>query len=190
MGNYMTDIRAALIDIYHNKAAGRYGLSDVNQLQHALQSGMRAEADGEAPDFVVAALLHDVGHMIHDLGEDPAREGIDDTHEERAAHWLSNFFGPDVTEPVRLHVPAKRYLCGTDPAYSDVLSEDSARSLALQGGPMTPEEAREFEKVPYFEAAVRLRRIDDLAKDADANTPPFSHFLAAIDRALSKGQGV
>ena len=183
----MTAIRDLLVDIYDNKASGQYGLSDVNQLQHALQSAKRAEDQGESAAFIAAALLHDVGHMIHDLGEDPASEGVDDSHEELAAQWLTRYFGPEVTEPVRLHVPAKRYLCGKYPNYFDKLSADSVRSLALQGGPMSAEEITEFEKNPHFQAAVRLRVIDDLAKDPAAVTPPFRHFLPAIDASLRAG---
>lgn len=180
----MTEIRDTLVDIFTNKATGRYGLSDVNQLEHALQSATLAQAAGEPASLVVAALLHDVGHMIHDLGEDPALDGIDDTHEDIAAAWLGAHFGPDVTEPIRLHVPAKRYLCATDPGYFAILSEDSVRSLALQGGPMSAQEVADFERNPHFAEAVRLRRIDDRAKDPAAVTPPFAHFLPMIEAQL------
>jgi phosphonate degradation associated HDIG domain protein len=178
-------IRERILEIYTHKATNRYGLSGVNQLEHALQSASLAEAGGEPPSLVAAALLHDIGHMIHDLGEDPARNGIDDTHEERAAEWLSAHFGPEVTEPIRLHVPAKRYLCAVDPTYLRQLAEDSLRSLALQGGPMSRDEVAEFRRMPYCDAAVRLRRYDDLAKNPSVVTPGFEHFLPAIDIALS-----
>jgi phosphonate degradation associated HDIG domain protein len=182
-------IRGRILDIYAQKAIGRYGLSEVNQLQHALQSASLAEAQGEAPSLVAAALLHDIGHLIHDLGEDPARNGIDDRHEERGAEWLSAYFGPEVTEPIRLHVPAKRYLCAVEPDYRCSLSEDSARSLVLQGGPMSPTEVAEFRRLPFYAAAVRLRRYDDLAKDPSAAPPSFEHFLPAIDAVLSTRPG-
>lgn len=178
-------IRATLIDIYANKATGWYGLSAVNQLQHALQSAALAEAAGEPAWFISAALLHDVGHMIHDLGEDAADHGIDDTHEELAANWLARHFGPEVSEPVRLHVPAKRYLCAVDASYFGKLSEDSIKSLALQGGPMSAAEVIAFQATAHFEAAVRLRTIDDKAKDPQMVTPDFGHFVQYIDRALA-----
>jgi phosphonate degradation associated HDIG domain protein len=181
----LVDVRQEIVDIYRQKATARYGLSMVNQLQHALQSATLAEARAEPASLVAAALLHDLGHMIHELGEDPASGGIDDTHEERAAQWLSADFGPEVTEPIRLHVPAKRYLCAVDPFYFGKLSEDSVRSLALQGGPMSLAEVEAFRRQPHHDAAVRLRQIDDLAKDPAAVTPPFEHFLPAIDQALS-----
>jgi phosphonate degradation associated HDIG domain protein len=178
----MDELHDALLGIYGSKATARYGLSRINQLQHALQSGALAEARGETDEGVVAALLHDVGHMIHDMGEDPARAGLDDRHEERAAAWLSRWFTDGVVVPVALHVAAKRWLCATDPAYFGTLSSDSVRSLALQGGPMDATEVAAFERTPGFEAAVRLRLIDDLAKDPAATPPPFEHFLPAIDR--------
>lgn len=177
----MNDILAQLVEIFEQKATGRYGLSDVDQLQHALQSATLAEEAGRSASFVVAALLHDVGHMIHALGEDPASAGIDDSHEERAAAWLSPHFPPEVTEPIRLHVPAKRYLCATEPDYFGRLSEDSVRSLALQGGPMSGAEVATFAGLPFAEDAVLLRRIDDRAKDPTRVSPPFRHFLPLVD---------
>lgn len=181
---------ATLREIYETRATKRYGLSDVSQLQHALQSAAMAEEEGGSSEFVVAALLHDVGHMIHEFGEDAALAGIDDTHEELAARWLSQYFGPSVTEPIRLHVAAKRYLCATDPTYFDKLAEDSVRSLALQGGPFSPDEVVEFEKNPHSEAAVQLRRLDDRAKDPAAVTPRFDHFLPRIEAVLSQKSAV
>jgi phosphonate degradation associated HDIG domain protein len=178
----MDQLAARLLDLYGTKATRRYGLSQVNQLQHALQGAAMAQAAGEPDAMVVATLLHDIGHMVHALGEDPARVGIDDRHEVLSAEWLSDFFGPQVTEPVRLHVQAKRYLCAIDPDYFSLLSDDSVRSLALQGGPMTPAEAQAFRQLEASDQAVRLRQYDDRAKDPQAVTPPFEHFLAVIDR--------
>jgi phosphonate degradation associated HDIG domain protein len=178
------NVRHEIRDIYANRATKKYGLSDVNQLQHALQSATLAEQQGETPSLIVAALVHDIGHMVHDLSEDPASAGIDDRHEELGAAWLDRHFGPDVAEPVRLHVPAKRYLCAVDRAYFSLLSEDSVRSLALQGGPMSPDEVAEFEQHPHAKAAVRLRRIDEAAKDPNAITPTVDHFMRYVDLVL------
>jgi phosphonate degradation associated HDIG domain protein len=176
----MSDLRQELLAIYAGRATRRYGLSDINQLQHALQSAAHAEGDGCTPATVLAALLHDVGHMIHGLGEDPASEGVDDMHEELGAQWLAERFGPDVVEPVRLHVAAKRYLCATEPDYFGKLSEDSVRSLALQGGPMSAGEVAAFRKLPFHAEAVRLRRYDEAAKDPRASTPDFDHYLRHV----------
>jgi len=180
-------LRDELLDIYDGRATGRYGLSAVNQLQHALQAATMAEANGEPAALIIAALLHDVGHMVHDLGHDPASDGIDDRHEELGAVWLAERFGPAVVEPVRLHVPAKRYLCAVEPDYFARLSPDSVRSLTLQGGPMTAEEVAAFRANPHHDTAVRLRRLDEAAKDPAAVTPPFAHFLRYLDAALGSG---
>jgi phosphonate degradation associated HDIG domain protein len=173
-------LRQELLDIYAGRATKRYGLSAINQLQHALQSAACAEADGAPPATVLASLLHDVGHMIHDLGEDPASAGVDDVHEQLGAAWLAERFGPEVSEPVRLHVAAKRYLCTVEPDYHGKLSDDSVRSLALQGGLMSADELAAFRANPWHGEAVRLRRFDEAAKDPRASTPDFDHYLRHV----------
>src|ERR1044071_4507992 len=137
-------LRQELLDIFVGRATKRYGLSAINQLQHALQAAALAEKDEAPPATVLASLLHDVGHMIHHLGEDPAARGIDDVHEELGARWLAERFGPEVSEPVRLHVAAKRYLCTVESDYLGQLSPDSVRSLKLQGGTMSVKELDTF----------------------------------------------
>ena len=173
-------LRQELLQIFTGRATRRYGLSEINQLQHALQTAWHAETEGCTPATVLASLLHDVGHMIHDLGEDPASRGVDDVHEELGAKWLADRFGPDVVEPVRLHVSAKRYLCATESDYFSKLAPDSVRSLNLQGGVMSADEVAGFRKLPYWEEAVRLRRYDELAKDPRATTPDFDHYLRHV----------
>jgi len=173
-----------LSQIYGVRAHERYGLSRINQLMHAVQAGALAQEQGLPSTLVVAALLHDVGHMVHHLGEHPAAEGIDDQHELVGAAWLERFFGPAVSEPVRLHVAAKRYLCGTEPAYFSTLSSDSVESLLLQGGPMTLSELGEFRNERYWQEAVMLRRIDEAAKDPDGPLPAFSSFRTIIEQAF------
>ena len=174
-------LRQELLDIFTGRATRRYGLSAIIQLQHALQAAALAEADDAPPATVLASLLHDVGHMIHRLGEDPASRGIDDVHEELGAAWLAERFGPDVSEPVRLHVAAKRYLCAVEPDYFSKLSPDSVRSLGLQGGPMSADEVAAFRRHPQWQEAVRLRRYDEAAKDPKATTPDFDHFLRHVE---------
>ena len=174
-------LRQELLEIFAGRATRRYGLSAVSQLQHALQAAALAEADGSVPATVLASLLHDVGHMIHRLGEDPAGRGIDDVHEELGGNWLSRRFGPEVSEPVRLHVAAKRYLCATESDYFAKLSPDSVRSLGLQGGPMSADEVAAFRRHPQWQEAVRLRRYDEAAKDPKATTPDFDHFLRHVE---------
>ena len=172
---------AALID---GKGERQYGLGSVNQRAHALQAALLAEQSGCDSALITAALLHDIGHMVHDLGEDPAAEGVDDFHEERGQAFLARYFGPEVTEPVRLHVAAKRYLCATEADYFGRLTADSVRSLTLQGGPMSAEEVRAFAAQPAGEAAVRLRRFDEAAKVKGLPTPPVAHFLPHVRACL------
>ena len=173
-------LRQELLDIFVGRATRRYGLSGVNQLQHALQAAALAEADNAPPATVLACLLHDVGHMIHQLGENPAGRGIDDVHEQLGADWLAERFGPEVSEPVRLHVAAKRYLCTVEPDYFGKLAPDSVRSLELQGGLMSADEVVAFRANPLHGEAVRLRRFDEAAKDPRAATPDFDHYTSKI----------
>jgi phosphonate degradation associated HDIG domain protein len=181
----MTDPRLRRIeDLLTLKAGGQYGLADVNQRQHALQAAWLAEQSGGSDALIAAALLHDIGHLVHDLGENPAERGVDDLHEQRGHAFLRPWFGPEVTEPVRLHVAAKRYLCATEPDYFSKLSKDSVLSLSLQGGPMTPGEVVAFEAQPQSAAAVQLRRFDEQAKVRDLETPPVRHFLPFVERCL------
>ena len=174
MAGDVVDDLAALLE---GKGQRRYGLAGVSQLQHALQAALQAEHADCVPALITAALLHDIGHMVHGLGDDPAAAGVDDRHESLGHAYLTRIFGPEVCEPVRLHVAAKRYLCGTEPDYFARLAPDSVRSLALQGGPMSPEEVASFRSLPHADAAVRLRRFDEGAKVRDLATPPVAHFL-------------
>src|SRR3954470_8019181 len=174
-------LRQELLEIFVGRATRRYGLSGVNQLQHALQCAALAEADAAPPATVLAALLHDVGHMIHGLGENPAGRGIDDAHEQIGADWLAERFGPEVSEPVRLHVAAKRYLCTVESDYFGKLAADSVRSLKLQGGLMSADELESFRAHPQHAEAVRVRRFDEMAKDPRAATPDFDHYLRHVE---------
>ena len=141
---------------------------------------------------MAAALLHDVGHLRGADALDEAvlsgRElmaGTDNNHGERGAQWLAQWFPESVTEPVRLHVAAKRYLCAVEPAYFGQLSEASVYTLSVQGGPMSDAEAREFEREPYAADAIAVRRWDDQAKDPSAATPGFPHFRALLSSLLA-----
>ncbi|MBR0653482.1 phosphonate degradation HD-domain oxygenase [Plastoroseomonas arctica] len=183
------DEKTALLAQIHmmldDRAEGAYGLTDITQKQHALQSAWLAERDGHPASMIAAALMHDIGHLVHDLGENPAAQGIDDEHEDVGNAWLARAFGPEVTEPVRLHVAAKRYLCATESDYFGKLSPDSVRSLALQGGPMSTEEVAAFRALPQAEAAVQLRRYDEEAKVKNLVTPPVGHFMPYVEACLA-----
>lgn len=170
--------------LFEGGGGRQYGGERVTQLAHALQCAMAAETAAAPPALIVASLLHDVGHLVHDLGPRPAERGIDDRHEERGAQWLARRFGPEVTEPVRLHVDAKRYLCAVEPGYFAGLSPASVRSLALQGGPFDAAAASRFLEQPHAEAAVRLRRWDEGAKVAGLAMPDIGHFADALQACL------
>ncbi len=182
----MRDITAgSLLALLEEKGVRRYGLHDVSQLQHALQAAHLAEQEGCDDALIVAALLHDIGHMVHGMGDNPAAGGVDDRHEAVGHAYLADRFGPAVTGPVRLHVAAKRYLCATEADYFGKLSPDSVLSLSLQGGPMSEAEVAAFRALPQAEAAVRLRRFDEAAKVKDLPTPPPDHFRGYLERCLS-----
>jgi phosphonate degradation associated HDIG domain protein len=166
--------------LFRERGHQMYGES-VTETQHALQCAMFAEFAGESPQIIAACLLHDYGHLCHDLGETIAEQGVNALHENIGANRLAKFFAPEVVEPVRLHVAAKRYLCSREPEYLANLSEASRRSLDLQGGPMSEEEARAFEGHPHFEAAVRLRRYDDMGKVAGMETTDLETFRPVLE---------
>ena len=180
----ITDILAEIAQRLDVNGQHRYGLSDINQIQHGLQAAWLAEQAGDPPSLIAASLMHDIGHMLHDLGESPAEHGIDDRHEDIGHAFLVTHFGPEVTEPVRLHVAAKRYLCGKEADYFAKLSRDSVLSLSLQGGPMTAEEIADFEALPHWQAAIRLRRYDEGAKVKGLTTPPIAHFMPYVAQVL------
>lgn len=156
------------------RGGNSYGLSGVSQLDHALQTAALAEAQGLAAAMIIAALFHDIGHLRTRDDVELAEIGIDDRHEETGARLLAAVFGPAVSEPVRLHVIAKRYLVATEPAYAARLSAESRRSLALQGGPLIGDARAAMTAEPFFANALTLRRLDDAAK-----VP--GHAVAALD---------
>lgn len=157
-------------------AGGRAYLGEpVTVLEHSLQAAALAEAEGLADGAVAAALLHDLGWLLH---------GGARAHERRGAEHLARHFGPEVAEPVRLHVEAKRYLVAAEPGYRALLSDASTRTLTRQGGPMTDAEAEAFLRAPFAADAVVLRRLDDRAKVPGASTPPLGHYLPLVERLL------
>ena len=168
-----------IFEMLARRGTGRYGLSAVTQFEHALQSAALAQQRGFEDALVIAALLHDVGHLLVGNDVDLARQGVDDRHEETSARILERLYGPVVAEPVRLHVAAKRYLCSTSEGYYGKLSEDSRTSLALQGGPMTPEEVAAFDRLEHRAAALALRIIDDEAKVPRLITPGLETYRGA-----------
>lgn len=168
--------------LFARHGASQYSGEPVTQLQHALQTAHLAEASGADDALVTACLLHDLGHLLNDQGETPSARGIDDTHQYYALPFLRGLFPDAVLDAIKLHVDAKRYLCQANADYFGRLSEDSKRSLALQGGVFSPEQAAAFLKQSGAHAAVMLRQWDDLAKQVDLHTPTLAHFLARAER--------
>jgi phosphonate degradation associated HDIG domain protein len=170
-----------VLTTYREHGHRHYG-EDVTELQHALQCATFAEQAGESAVIVAAALLHDYGHLCHQLGEDIAEQGVDARHEQIGFHKLKGLFVDEVVDACRLHVAAKRYLCWKETDYLAGLSEASRRSLQLQGGPMSDDEAHEFEREPHFDIAVRVRRYDDMGKVTEMQTPALEAFVPLLER--------
>jgi phosphonate degradation associated HDIG domain protein len=165
-----------LLELFRTRGQGAYFGEAVSETEHALQAAHLAR-QANAPDaLVAAALLHDVGHLLHHLGEDFTARGIDDHHEAAGAAWLDAHFPRAVVDPVRLHVEAKRYLCAVKPDYHSGLSESSRRSLTLQGGPMSADERAAFEQLPYWREAIALRHWDDAAKVPGLEVPGLDSY--------------
>lgn len=168
--------------LFDNKGAARYSGEPVTQLEHALQCAQFAEQAGADDELVTAALLHDLGHLLNEQGESPTLRGIDDQHQFYALPFLRGLFSDRVLDAIRWHVDAKRYLCASRPDYEASLSEDSKRSLALQGGVFSRSDARAFLERPHARDAVQVRLWDDAAKQADLCTAPLAHYLARARR--------
>jgi phosphonate degradation associated HDIG domain protein len=176
----LADIEALLA----RRGAEQYSGEPVTQLEHALQCATLAEAEGADDELVTAALLHDIGHLTQDLGDSPTLRGIDDRHQHAALPRLKGLFSARVLGAIGLHVDAKRYLCATRPGYHAALSDDSKRSLVLQGGAFDAAQAAAFIAHAGAADAVRVRVWDDLAKSPSMVTPPLTHFLDRARRVV------
>jgi predicted HD phosphohydrolase len=193
IGSVMSLSIPEIVDLLNGRAQTWYGQEAVSQLEHALQCAHLAEVAEESPETIVAALLHDLGHMLGANSQRPIfsmqAEGdgesqdpdqtppiTDDLHQYIALPFLRGVFGDAVLEPIKLHVEAKRYLCATDSTYWESLSPASKHSLVLQGGIHSPEQVSVFEALAFSEQAARLRRYDDLAKVPGAKTPGLDHY--------------
>jgi len=173
-----------LFDFMCERGQSNYDES-VTQIAHALQCAELA-ANGNCGDHVVtAALFHDIGHLL--LDEHDAQSGFLNTdlnHEEAGANLLEDFFPTTVTEPIRLHVPAKRYLCSTDPDYYEKLSAASKRSFEVQGGNLSDDEQQHLEANPGLSVALTLRRFDDLGKQSSHEPPNIHTYTTTVKRCL------
>ena len=177
--------KVAVLFRYMEKRGQSFYDEVVTQLEHALQCAALAQQNSASATLITGALLHDVGHIILDEhNADRAFLDTDLTHEEVGAQYMEPFFPEAVTTPIRLHVPAKRYLCTTDASYHDGLSEASKRSFRLQGGIMSDEERNAFEQIPHFQDALTLRRWDDLAKVKGLETAALATYRDIVQQCL------
>lgn len=160
-----------------------YG-EEVSQMEHLLQCAWLASADGASGALIVAALLHDIGQFIEDAGNAAERLGVDAGHEITGAAFLAPYFPATITEPVRLHVEAKRYLCAVEPGYLETLSRASLLSLRLQGGAYTADEMQRFLAHPAAADAIRLRRYDDMAKVPGRDVPGLESYRPLLESLL------
>ncbi|MFJ4921014.1 TauD/TfdA family dioxygenase [Streptomyces sp. NPDC088725] len=175
-----------LAELFAGEGAGAYLGEEVTMAEHMLQAAARAEEAGAPDALIAAALLHDLGHFEGPVSGEELMTGTDNRHSHTGADRLTEWFGPEVTEPIRLHVAAKRYLCAVEPEYFGRLSEASVYTLKVQGGPMSPAEVTAYEANPYSADGVAVRRWDDEGKDPKASAPDFAHFrplLASLLRA-------
>ena len=162
--------------IFESWEARTLNTEPISALAHALQTAWMAQQSRAGEPLVAAALLHDLGHLLSD---DNDHHEPDDHHELMVLPYLRHF-PLAVTEPIRLHVDAKRYLCRRD--YTDTLTAESIRSLNLQGGPMDDLASRTFLRETFSAQALALRLWDDRAKVPGLTTPPLPHFLAILER--------
>ena len=179
-------VAANIFDLFERRGREVYLGDGVSQREHALQAAALAETEGAAAPLVLAALLHDIGHLLAQEGDgSDTHRKFTLPHEQIGAEWLEPVFGPAITEPIRLHVEAKRYLCALEPGYVKQLPKASLQRLAIQGGPLTRSEIHDFQENPYHQAAVWLRRIDDRASDASrTDVPGFEHYRERVETAL------
>jgi phosphonate degradation associated HDIG domain protein len=172
-----------LLDKYLQLGSAMYGGEAVTQLEHALQCAQLSQSAGDSPALIAACLLHDVGHLLAHIS-DKTSEDADDHHEKLAMQHLQDLFGPEVTQPILLHVNAKRYLCSVDDRYWGELSPASQKSLEVQGGVYSAAEALDFANLPFAKDAIKLRQYDDLSKDPHRSTPKLEDFKSILEKLL------
>jgi phosphonate degradation associated HDIG domain protein len=170
-----------ILAIFRKHGSSAYFGESVSMTEHALQAAYFARTAGAPPALIVAALLHDIGHLVDDVPSDIADWTVDAHHEQVGSRWLAKRFRPEVSEPVRLHVPAKRYLLATDDEYFAKLSPASVITLKLQGGPMAAHAVAQFETERFYKEAVRVRQWDDQGKVAGLKTPELGDYGALIE---------
>ena len=177
-------------DIFRRLGADSYLGEAVTMTEHMLQTARNAEQAGESDETITAALLHDIGHYTGEFPENYIDLGVNNRHETMGSAILEKFFPPEVTEPVRWHVEAKRYLCATEEDYFAGLSDASVKTLELQGGPYNEAQCAEFEENPYLDTILNVRRYDDAGKVPGTETPRLEHYLEIAQKVLERQPAV
>ncbi len=177
-------------DIFKKRAEIEYLGEPVTTTEHMLQAATIAEREGMNEDLIVGAFLHDIGHFTNDLGTFMMEDKLDRCHEKAGAAILLPFFPSVVTDCVRYHVAAKRYICAIQPEYFKTLSDASVHSLKLQGGPMNKQEVEQFAIYPNVNDIVQVRYCDDKAKEPNAITPNLDYFLSMTKYVMDKHHNV
>ena len=177
---------AEVLQLYADYGANDYHGEAVTQLDHMYQMAVLAEEAGYDEEVVLAAFLHDIGHLLDDAGMLPAMDGYGVAdHEKVGADYLRKLgLSERIASLVESHVEAKRYLVSTDPLYESQLSDASRHTLRLQGGEMTSEEVSDFESSPLFSLKVQFRRWDDAAKRSDQRIGNWERFREMLGKHL------
>ncbi len=183
------NIVAFIGDIFARRGGEEYLGEVVTMAQHMLQGATIAEQNGLPEEIIVGALLHDIGHFTSEFGTYHPHDTENRHHEDAGEQVLAPFFPSVITDCVKYHVAAKRYLCATKPDYFARLSPASVHTLELQGGPMTPDELAEFEQNPNLQEIIQVRYLDEAGKRADMETPGFEHFAPMVQRMVDKHMG-
>jgi putative nucleotidyltransferase with HDIG domain len=186
-----SEIADEIIELLLSKGGSEYIGEPVTKLEHMVQSAELAAEKGLGEELILAALLHDIGHICVPTTQYNNMGGLGlQDHEFLGASFLhSRGFSERVVQAVELHVPAKRYLCFKYPEYLALLSEASLQTLAYQGGPMSPYEAGVFEENPYLDDIIAIRKIDEEAKIEGKPLPEsFESYKQMMVRHLQKSQ--
>lgn len=173
-----------LLEIFERRGPEAYLGESVSMADHMEQSAACAVADNASNAMVVASLLHDIGHFSGEFPLDALEHGIDNYHQDSGGKILAQFYPAEISEPVRLHVAAKRYLCAVDAQYFAKLSPASVNSLNVQGGEMNAAEIQQFEANAHHTAAVQLRRYDDNGKVAGLTIYKIEHYRDLLQKML------
>ena len=159
----------------------------VTIAEHMIQTAMLAEKNNSPQSLICACLLHDIGHFIIQDPDQLVSKSVDGKHEDIAFNFLKNYFKPEVTEPIKLHVSAKRYLC-REKSYYNLLSKASKVSLELQGGKMNNDEAQKFILLKHHKNAITLRKYDDEGKIPNMKIKNINDYKELITNHLLNQQ--